>query len=166
MYINKVTNELIEDNNVVLMFANVSFPNGVLDESFLAKQNIVKVEYEVQPVIDDFTQKVEQDKLATLENGVYIIKYRVLPKTEDEIVKYRKSQVPKSITPLQAKLQLLKLGLLDEVEALVSGDRTAQLYWEYASVVERDNAVLLLMANSLGLTSEQVDEMFIEASKL
>ncbi len=166
MYINKVTNELIEDGEVSLMFANVSFPNGVLDESFLAKQNIVKVEYEAQPVIDDFTQKVEQDKLATLENDVYIIKYRVLPKTEVEIVEYRKSQVPQSITPLQAKLQLLKLGLLDEVEALVTGDRAAQLYWEYASVVERDNAVLLLMANSIGLTSEQVDEMFMEASKL
>ena len=166
MYINKVTNELIDDGEVSLMFANVSFPNGVLDESFLAKQNIVKVEYEAQPVIDDFTQKVEQDKLATLENGVYIIKYRVLPKTEVEIVEYRKSQVPQSITPLQAKLQLLKLGLLDEVEALITGDRAAQLYWEYASVVERDNAVLLLMANSIGLTSEQVDEMFMEASKL
>ncbi len=166
MYINKVTNEFIEDGEVSLMFANVSFPNGVLDESFLAKQNIVKVEYEAQPVIDDFTQKVEQDKLATLENGVYTIKYRVLPKTEVEIVEYRKSQVPQSITPLQSKLQLLKLGLLDEVEALVTGDRSAQLYWEYASVVERDNAVLLLMANSIGLTSEQVDEMFIAASKL
>ena len=166
MYINKVTNELIEDNNVVLMFANVSFPNGVLDEAFLAKQNIVKVEYEAQPVIDDFTQKVEQDKLATLENGVYTIKYRVLPKTEDEIVEYRKSQVPQSITPLQAKLQLLKLGLLDEVETLVTGDRTSQLYWEYASVIERDNEILLMMAEQLGLTSEQVDEMFIAASKL
>ena len=166
MYINKVTNELIEDNNVVLMFANVSFPNGVLDEAFLAKQNIVKVEYEAQPVIDDFTQKVEQDKLATLENGVYTIKYRVLHKTEDEIIEYRKSQVPQSITPLQAKLQLLKLGLLDEVEALVTGDRTAQLYWEYASIIERDNEILLMMAEQIGLTSEQVDEMFIEASKL
>lgn len=56
--------------------------------------------------------------------------------------------------------------VLDEVEKLVTGDRTAQLYCEYASVVERDNAVLLLMANSIGLTSEQVDEMFMEASKL
>lgn len=166
MYINKVTNELIEDGEVSLMFANVSFPNGVLDEKFLAKQNIVKVEYEAQPVIDDFTQKVEQDKLATLDNGVYTIKYRVLTKTEDEIIEYRKSQGPKSITPLQAKLQLLKLGLLDEVEALVTGDRTSQLYWEYASVIERDNEILLMMAEQLGLTSEQVDEMFIEASKL
>lgn len=166
MYINKKTNELIEDTEVRLMFANVSFPNRVLDETFLAENDIAKVEYGAIPVVDDFTQKVEQDKLATLENGVYIIKYRVLPKTEDEIVEYRKSQVPQSITPLQAKLQLLKLGLLDEVEVLITGNRIAQLYWEYASVVERDNEVLLLMANSIGLTSEQVDEMFIEASKL
>ena len=56
--------------------------------------------------------------------------------------------------------------VLDEVEKLVTGDRTAQLYCEYESVIERDNAVLLLMANSMGLTSEQVDEMFMEASKL
>ena len=39
--------------------------------------------------------------------------------------------------------------VLDEVEELVTGDRAAQLYWEYASVVERDNSVLLLMANSI-----------------
>ena len=56
--------------------------------------------------------------------------------------------------------------VLDEVEELVTGDRTAQLYWEYASVVERDNAVILLMANSIWLRSEQIDEMFMEASKL
>ena len=56
--------------------------------------------------------------------------------------------------------------VLDEVEELVTGDRTAQLYWEYASVIERDNEILLMMAEQLGLTSEQVDEMFIEASKL
>ena len=56
--------------------------------------------------------------------------------------------------------------VLDEVEELVTGDRTAQLYCEYASVVERDNAVLLLMANSIWLRSEQIDEMSMEASKL
>ena len=39
--------------------------------------------------------------------------------------------------------------VLDEVEKLVTGDRTAQLYCEYESVIERDNAVLLLMANSI-----------------
>ena len=106
--------------------------------------------------------EVEQPK----QEGFYAIEVAPINNTQTwELIEIPKV-VPQSITPLQAKLQLLKLGLLDEVEALVTGDRTAQLYWEYASVIERDNDILLLMANSLGLTSEQVDEMFIEASKL
>ena len=166
MYINKKTNELIEDNNVRLMFANVSFPNGVLDETFLAENDIVKVEYGIIPVVDDWTQKVEQDSVATLENGVYTIKYKVIDKTESEQAEYIKGQVPKSITPLQSKLQLLEVGLLDDVDVMIATDRKVQLYWEYASVIERDNDVLLLMAGQLGLTEDQLDELFINASKL
>ena len=106
--------------------------------------------------------EVEQPKQA----GFYAIEVAPINNVQTWELREIPKVVPQSITPLQAKLQLLKLGLLDEVEALVVNDRTSQLYWEYASVIERDNAVLLLMANSIGLTSEQVDEMFIEASKL
>lgn len=110
----------------------------------------------------EFLEEVEQPK----QEGFYAVEVAPINNKQTWELKEIPKVVPQSITPLQAKLQLLKLGLLDEVEALVTGDRIAQLYWEYASVIERDNAVLLLMANSLGLTSEQVDEMFIEASKL
>lgn len=75
-------------------------------------------------------------------------------------------QVPQSITPLQAKLQLLEMELLDEVEAMVATDRKISLYWEYALEIRRDHATLLAMATALGLSDSQVDEMFIEASKL
>ena len=75
-------------------------------------------------------------------------------------------QVPQTITPLQAKLQLLNMGLLDEVDAMVATDRKVQLYWEYALTIERNNDILLNMATQLGLTSEKLDEMFIEGSKL
>lgn len=74
--------------------------------------------------------------------------------------------VPQTITPLQAKLQLLVMGLLDEVDTMVATDRKVQLYWEYALVIERNNDILLSMSEQLGLTSEQLDNMFIEASKL
>ena len=74
--------------------------------------------------------------------------------------------VPQTITPLQAKLQLLSMGLLDEVDEMVATDRKVQLYWEYALVIERNNEILLLMAEQLSLTSEDLDNMFIEASKL
>ena len=125
---------------------NMSIPDNT-DCSYLGYETLIEVE---QP---------KQD-------GFYAIEVAPINNTQTWELREIPKVVPQSITPLQAKLQLLKLGLLDEVEALVSNDRTSQLYWEYASVVERDNAVLLLMAEQLGLTSEQVDEMFIEASKL
>ena len=75
-------------------------------------------------------------------------------------------EVPQTITPLQSKLQLRELGLLDEVDTLVATDRKVQLYWEYALTIERNNEILLSMATQLGLTSEQLDDMFIQASKL
>lgn len=110
----------------------------------------------------EFLEEVEEPN----QEGFYAVEVApVNNKQTWELIEIPKV-VPQSITPLQAKLQLLKLGLLDEVEALVTGDRTTQLYWEYASIIERDNAVLLSMATQLGLTSEQVDDMFIEASKL
>lgn len=75
-------------------------------------------------------------------------------------------EVPQAITPLQAKLQLYELDLLDEVDTLVATDRKVQLYWEYALDIKRNHEVLLFMATQLGLTDEQLDDMFIQASKL
>ena len=74
--------------------------------------------------------------------------------------------VPRLITRLQAKLQLLEIGLLDEVEDLVAQDRKVQLYWKEADNFYRTDSILLGMATTIGLTDEQLDELFIEASKL
>lgn len=75
-------------------------------------------------------------------------------------------QVPQTVTPLQAKLQLLAMGLLDEVETMVATDRKVQLYWSEALEIKRDHQTLLQMALALGLSDAQLDEMFIEADKL
>ena len=83
-----------------------------------------------------------------------------------EVAKRKEELKVKVITPLQAKLQLHAMGLLDEVEAMVIADRSVQLYWEYALEIQREHPTLIAMATQLGLTSEQLDEMFMEASKL
>ena len=110
----------------------------------------------------EFLEEVEQPK----QEGFYAIEVAPINNKQTWELREIPKEVPQGITPLQAKLQLLKLGLLDDVEALVSKDRTAQLYWEYALIIERDNEVLLSMAEQLGFTSEQLDDMFINASKL
>lgn len=139
-------NEIISIEEIRKEYQNMSIPKNS-DCTFLGYEFLIETE---RPIQEGF-YAVEVAPINNKQTWELV----VIPK-----------EVPQSITPLQAKLQLLKLGLLDEVETLVTGDRTAQLYWEYASIIERDNAVLLLMATQLGLTSEQVDEMFIEASKL
>ena len=78
-----------------------------------------------------------------------------------------KINVPTSITMRQARLALLQAGLLDNVEAAISiADKSIQIEWEYSNAVERNNAVVKQMALVLGLTDQQIDELFIAAQFL
>lgn len=70
------------------------------------------------------------------------------------------------ITPRQARLKLLEVGLLDELEAIITANRAWQIEWEYATEVKRDSPLIDAVASEAGLTSEQVDTMFLEASQL
>ena len=110
----------------------------------------------------EFLEEVEQPK----QEGFYAVEVAPINNKQTwELVAIPK-EVPQEITPLQSKLQLLEIGLLDEVEAIVSADRKVQLYWEYALVIERDNEILLMITSALGMTEDEVDEFFITASKL
>ncbi len=79
--------------------------------------------------------------------------------------------VPQSITPRQARLALLGVGLLDQVQAAMDAldepTKTAALIeWEYAVSIERGSAWVANMAGALGLTAEQLDDLFRQASQL
>jgi hypothetical protein len=74
--------------------------------------------------------------------------------------------IPQSITPRQARLKLLEVGLLDDLEAVITTNRAWQIEWEYATEVKRDSPLIDAVASEASLTSDQIDQMFIEASKL
>lgn len=77
-------------------------------------------------------------------------------------------EIPQALTPRQIRMQLTKEGLRQQVEDTVanSNDYALKDWWEYSLDYKRDNPILIDMAAQLGLTDEQLDEMFIEASKL
>lgn len=75
-------------------------------------------------------------------------------------------QVPTQITPRQLRLKLLSLGLLDDVEAMCNADKAMSIWFEYSLDFQRNHEMIDAMASQLGMTDEQVDEFFIEASKL
>ena len=74
--------------------------------------------------------------------------------------------VPQQVTMRQARLELLSRGLLDNVAATIAvAGRAAQIEWEYASTVDRDNPVIAAVQQRQHMTDEQIDDLFREAAK-
>ena len=77
-----------------------------------------------------------------------------------------------TITMRQARLALLRAGLLDDVDAAIAAipDETqrhaARIEWEYASIVERNSALIKQLTPALGVTEAQMDELFATAAGL
>lgn len=60
----------------------------------------------------------------------------------------------------QARLALLEMGLFEQVESAVyDGPKAVQIEYE-ADAWRRDNATLVAMAKSLGMSEEQIDQFF------
>ena len=75
--------------------------------------------------------------------------------------------VPQVVTMRQARLALNSAGLLSAVQAVINaGSDEVKITWEYSSEVQRNNGLVPTMAASLGMTEEQIDNLFISASKL
>lgn len=79
---------------------------------------------------------------------------------------YEKSLIPKTITLRQARLYLLSIELLDDLENIISQNRAYQIEWEYANNIERESPLVKILGQALELNDERIDEMFTEASKL
>jgi hypothetical protein len=91
-----------------------------------------------------------------------------------ELSKFTSEQgasIPQSLSPRQARLALLAAGLLDQVEAIIASmpgpdGQAARITWDYATEVRRDDPLLGQMADALGLTEEQIDNLFLSAVTL
>ena len=76
-----------------------------------------------------------------------------------------------SVTMRQARLALHQQGLLTQVNNAVAsmpgelGDK-ARIEWEFSNAVKRDRPLVQVVAASLGLTSQQIDDLFTLAATL
>ncbi|MDX2265459.1 MAG: hypothetical protein NW215_10865 [Hyphomicrobiales bacterium] len=83
------------------------------------------------------------------------------------------ASVPMEVTNFQARSVLMGMPgltlptMLDEVSAAISAQGgQAWQAWEYANTVSRDGVLVGAMAAQLGLTAEQLDQMFITAATI
>lgn len=84
----------------------------------------------------------------------------------------KRNPVPANVTMRQARLALLGAGLLDDVDAAIAANpdpvqrKAAQIEWEYANTVERGSTFVQQLGAGLGLTEQQLDELFTTAATL
>lgn len=79
--------------------------------------------------------------------------------------------IPQVVTMRQARLALLAAGLLDDVETALSSlegaeGQAARIEWDYSSEVHRNKPFVSMLGVQLGLTEEQIDDLFVAASQI
>ena len=141
--------------------------------------------------IEDNRGKIYITSLETLETGIvtrlgklidlsdFIVLLEDLEKDEDghlykyykddftpDIDKIYQESLPTSISRLQAKLYLLDSGYYDQVMALIEQDTRLQIYWNDVVNFNKNDVILKGVQSAIGLTDEQLDTMFLEASKI
>jgi hypothetical protein len=108
---------------------------------------------------------VQKNHYAVMRNG-WSLAYgeKPSPPLPPPPIKY----VPEKVTRFQAKAVLQTMGLLTTAQSLVdsSEDPLVKLVWQEALHFERNSPVLNLLAQAMGLSEEQIDDLFIEAEQI
>lgn len=74
--------------------------------------------------------------------------------------------VPESVSPAQAEIVLYRTGLLATVNTLIDSHEyePVRIWWRKATYISRNHPYLTAVAMELGLSDDDVDELFIAAS--
>lgn len=115
------------------------------------------------------TQYVEL--LAGLNAGRVIVNEDGIPVLTDPPTEPVSSNVPESVTMMQARLSMLNAGILDSVEKAISaipGDagKAAAIQWGFATDVRRDWPLVTSLQETLNLSEAQIDDLFIAAASI
>ena len=83
----------------------------------------------------------------------------------EEFKATRAAKVPTVVSMAQARRALTDAGLITAIDAAVANaDPATVIGWEHATELHRSSPTLLALASQLGLTSEQIDDLFRAAS--
>lgn len=91
---------------------------------------------------------------------------------EGEETEYNRQFIPKTVSQRQLRTQLILSGFdLNDIQNAINGmsepnKSIAQVAWDYAITFERESPLLICIANNLQLTTTEVDNIFLNASKL
>jgi len=93
--------------------------------------------------------------------------WEVLPKSEAQIQEEEEALKVQEVTPRQIRQALTKVGLRTKVEdAVAAADQDTKDWWEFTTVIARNNPQLIAMATLLDIPAVEVDAVFVLAASL
>ena len=151
-YINNVSGTIVSIDAIRETHPNMGIPDGA-DLTGIGYQRIYPAQTIPTPVDGEIVVSKPPEKV----DGVWREVFALEPAPVF---------VPQQVTMRQARLELLSRDFLDDVAAVIAvAGRAAQIEWEYASTVDRDNPVIAVVQQQQGMTDEQIDDLFREAAK-
>ena len=165
----------IIENNVItehgdshVLWPNTSFAGGIPSTEFLVDQNAVSICSDLP--YDAATQKLNQVEPYLLAGTAYDV--QVVDLTPEELAAaLAAKRAAMSCSMRQARLALLQVGKLDEVDAAIAAmsdpqKSQAAIEWEYATTVDRVSPFVDSLGSALGMTQTDLDVLFNLASTL
>jgi len=82
-----------------------------------------------------------------------------------------RSRKPSVATPLQIRLALIKLGMLEQIQNFIDeleepAKTVVMTEWEYALEINKNSNTIQSLSSQMGLTGEQLDEIFEVAANI
>lgn len=144
--------EIVDDFRGLYMVNSDMQPQKVVDFGSLPKGYAVATEEQAQKILEDDLFYIVQDgKL--IEN----------PNYEEQKAAREKERISHlKCTKRVFVLMLEQMGLdyFEQIVPLIKANRQAELEWELCVELERANPLLDLMGAQLGVTPEQIDNLF------
>lgn len=155
-YINRETSEVISLETIRANHPNMSIPDGA---------DLTDIGYDrIHPPLT-VPQVGPNQVLVSRPPELVEGTWREVVQVEDKA-----ATPPQIVTMRQTRLELLERDLLDDVETFIAAipdpkqKKQAQIEWEFSDEVHRHNWLVLTLTEQFGMTSEQMDELFISAS--
>lgn len=132
----------------------------------------LEIEKRPDPSYDYATQTLESRAFADLANFKWVQESYIRDLTQQEIDQ-RKPKLPDTCSPRQLRIALIQNGISPSVvDAQIDGisdpvqKEIASAEWEYALEIKKEHPLVGMIATSLNLTEQQVDDIFVLAVTL
>ncbi len=126
--------------------------------SVALSQNLTKDEI-ASIVAEQNLQYIDDSKTPNSPLETWYIEDGVIKIDQQKLIEFNRNNMP-TLTPVEFDIKLVNAGLYDQVQSLIQSDVKLKIAYARATFFSRTDPFIDQAQIALGLTDEQVDEMW------